>query len=319
VRVLVTGGTGYLGRAIVHALVRRGHEPVVFARQATRAGLPGRAVDGDVRDARALIDAARGSDAICHTAALVKVWSKDPHEFDEVNIGGLEHALAAVKELQLTRFVYTSSFLALPPAGHSAPLESNDYQRTKAAASDVARRAREAGAPIVTLYPGLIYGPGIMSEGNLLGRMLADHVAGRLPGLIGADRIWSFAWVDDVAGAHVAALERASPGATYQLGGENARQILPFELVRDALGVKLPRRLPYWAAEAVGALEGVRANLTGRPPRLTRRTVEIFRCDWPSPHDAAVRDLEYHLTPLSQGMARTIAELGQTQRVRADS
>ena len=65
-RVLVTGGTGYLGRAIVRAVVDRGHEPVVFARNATRAGVPGRAIDGDVRD-RAALKPRRGASTQCVT------------------------------------------------------------------------------------------------------------------------------------------------------------------------------------------------------------------------------------------------------------
>ena len=73
-RVLVTGGSGYLGSAIVRALAARGHEPIVFARRASAAGLPGRSVDGDVRDRTAVRRAAEGVDAIVHTAALVSVW-----------------------------------------------------------------------------------------------------------------------------------------------------------------------------------------------------------------------------------------------------
>ena len=310
-RVLLTGGTGYLGRAIVRALAARGHEPIVFARHATRAGLPGHAIDGDVRDRGALAAAARGAEALCHTAALVSVWRKDPREFADVNVGGLENAIAVAHERQCSRLVYTSSFLALPPAGHTAPLDANDYQRSKAAADRTARRARDAGVPIVVLYPGVIYGPGLLSAGNLPGRLLADHVAGRLPGVIGADRIWSFAWVDDVAAAHVAALERGPLGGTYQVGGENAPQIALFERLRVLRGVALPRRLPYWLAEAVGTLDEGRARLTGQPPRLTRRTVQIFRCDWPLDSGAACRDLGYQVTPLDQGLAATIAELGR--------
>ena len=54
-----------------------------------------------------------------------------------------------------------------------------------------------------------------MTEGNIIGRLFADHLAGRLPGLIGPEHVWSFAWVDDVAAAHVAAIERAKPGSAY--------------------------------------------------------------------------------------------------------
>ncbi|HJR61228.1 MAG TPA: NAD-dependent epimerase/dehydratase family protein, partial [Vicinamibacterales bacterium] len=73
-RVLVTGGTGYLGAAIVRALHARGHTPVVFARHASAAGLPGVPHDGDVRDRPAIRRAAAEADAIVHAAALVSIW-----------------------------------------------------------------------------------------------------------------------------------------------------------------------------------------------------------------------------------------------------
>jgi farnesol dehydrogenase len=308
-RVLVTGGTGYLGAAIVRALARRGHDPVVFARRATAAGLPGRAIDGDVSDRAALLAAARGCDAMCHTAALVTLWRRDASEFDRVNIGGVEHAIAAVREAGLRRLVYTSSFLARPPAGRSAPLAANDYQRTKVAGLSVARRAQTSGVPIVIMYPGVVYGPGALTEGNLLGRLLADHLDGRLPGLIGADRTWSYAWVDDVAGAHVTALDHPSPQAGYELGGENVPQMRPFEIARRVAGCRLPRRVPYWLASTIGRLDVARARLTGRMPQLTPGTVEIFRHDWPVASAEAQRDLGFRVTPLDAGVAATLAAL----------
>ena len=250
--------------------------------------------------------AARGCDAICHAAALVSLWRRDAREFDSVNVGGLINALAAAREARLSRVVYTSSFLARPPAGARAPLRSNDYQRTKAAALTIARQAQDAGAQLVITYPGVIYGPGILSDGNLVGRMLAQHFAGRLPGLIGADRTWSYAWVEDVGAAHAAAVDHPSPEAEYELGGDNAPQMRVFEIARRLRGSALPRRIPYRVAEAIGALEECRARLTGTPPRLTRATVEIFRHDWPVGSDAARQDLGYAPPLLEEGLARLI-------------
>lgn len=307
-RVLVTGGTGYLGRAIVRALDARGHEPVVFARRASTAGLPGAAVDGDVRDRTALIDAARGCEVICHAAALVSIWRPHPAEYDAVNVGGLRHALDALRESGVRRLVYTSSFLALPPAGRAAPLSANDYQRTKTIAAGLAARAREAGAPVVSLYPGVVYGPGPESESNLVGRLLADFVRGRLPGIVGPHRIWSFTWIDDAAAAHVAAAEHASPAGEYAIAGDNQPVMRMFEVAR-AQGVarRLPRSLSPALVAALGAAEELRARLTGRTPAVTRRTVEIFRHDWPLDAAAAARDLNLRVTPLDAGIARTLA------------
>ena len=108
-----------------------------------------------------------------------------------------------------------------------------------------------------------------------------------------------------------------TPDTTYQLGGENLPQARPFEWLRDARGIRLPRRLPYWLATAVGAVEEVRARLTGSLPLLTRETVEILRYDWPMEHAEAVRDLDYRVTPLADGLARTLAELDATRQARS--
>ncbi|MGE3274659.1 MAG: NAD-dependent epimerase/dehydratase family protein [Vicinamibacterales bacterium] len=307
-RVLITGGTGYLGRAIVGALVRAGHVPVVFARTARASGLPGELVDGNVRDARALQRAARGTDAICHAAALVSLWRPDPGDFDAVNIGGLANALAALPETSRRRLVYTSSFLARPPRGRAAAMAANDYQRTKVAAARLAEEAA-GDADIVRLYPGVIYGPGVDTEGNLVGRLVRDHLAGRLPGVVGADRPWSYAWVDDVARAHVAALETAPAGASYVLGGDNVPQMRVFEEVRRLRGGRLPPRIPFAVAAALGAVEEVRAALTGRPPLITRGAVRIFREDWSLDSEAAVRDLGYRVRPIGEGVAALLATL----------
>jgi NAD+-dependent farnesol dehydrogenase len=309
VKVLVTGGTGYLGRAVVRALHARGHDLIVFARTATRSGLPGTPIDGDVRDRAALERAAAGCDAISHSAALVSIWRRRAADFDEVNVGGLENAIAAAAARSIPRVLYTSSFVAIPPRGRTAPLEANDYQRTKVAADRAADRAVAGGSPLVRVYPGVVYGPGTFTEGNLVGRLIADHLRRRLPGLIGPENPWSFAYVDDVAAGHVAALERGRIGGRYALGGENAPQRRIFEIVRDVTGRRPPPRIPFPIAAMLGAAEEFRVAIAGGTPLVTRGAVEIFRHDWSLDSSEAVRELGYPMTPLADGIRRTIASI----------
>jgi farnesol dehydrogenase len=308
--VLVTGGTGYVGRAIVRTLAREGHTPIVFARAASRSGLPGRLVDGDVCDRAAIDRAAEGADAVCHSAALVSLWRPRRADFDEVNVGGFRNVIDVCQARGLPRLLYTSSFLALPPAGHRVPIAANDYQRTKVAGLELARAAAARGLPIVSMLPGVIYGPGAATEGNLVGRLVNDHLEGRLPGVIGADRQWSFAYVEDVAAAHVAALTRGEPGREYALGGENVPQMRLFEILRRIRGTSLPRRIPFGIATALAYFEEARSALVGRPPLLTRGAVEIFRHDWPLDSRPSVEDLGYRVTPLERGV-QTLLEAGK--------
>ena len=308
-RVLVTGGTGYLGAAIVRALHTRGHQPVIFSRRASASGLPGVPQDGDIRDRRALQLAATRVDAVVHTAALVSIWRPHAQEFDDVNVTGLLNVLDAARAAAVPKIVYTSSFLALPPRGRTQPLCANDYQRTKVRALEEARRASAAGAPITILVPGVIYGPGVDTEANLVGRLIRDHMEGRLPGIIGADRIWSYTYVDDVANAHVEAVERRSAGGEFEVGGTNVPQMRIFEIVRAMTGRPLPRRVPFVAASALGLLEETRARRSGRAPIVTRGAVKIFRHDWPMDSAGAVAELNYRLTPLETGLDRLLRAL----------
>lgn len=308
-RVLVVGATGYLGRAIVRAVAAHGHEPVAFARHATSSGLRVACVDGDVRDRHAVFRAVAGVDVVCHSAALVSIWRRHSREYDDVNVGGLANVLEAARHAGTRKLVYTSTFLALPPCGRPEPLLANDYQRTKIAAHAIVADMVARGAPIVTLYPGVIYGPGARTEGNLVGSLLADHIRGRLPGIVGPEYRWSFSYVDDVADAHLAAVERAEPGSRYIVGGENATQRRLFELVREITGRPVPPRIPFPVAMGIAAAEELRAHVTGALPRLTRGVVEIFHHDWALDSTPAMAALGYTVTPLASGVRHTIAAL----------
>lgn len=318
-RVLLSGGTGFLGKNVAAALARAGHALRLLVREGSlTGGLPDgvELVRGDVTDAGSFARAAEGCAAVMHLAALVKMWVPERERFDEVNVGGLRNALAAARHAG-ARLVYTSSFIAVGPAGpepadetrvHPGERYRNDYERTKAAADAFARQAAAAGEDVVLLYPGVVYGPGDLTDGNLVVKMVADHLGGRLPGIVGpGDRLWSYAFVEDVAQGHLAALERGRRGERYFLAGENVSMDGFFAALQEVTGTPPPRRhIPYPAAAALGRALWLWAELTGRPPDLTHEVVDVFREHWAYTSAKAERELSYRKTPLREGLRRTV-------------
>jgi NAD+-dependent farnesol dehydrogenase len=327
VKVLVTGGTGFLGRAVVRRLASDHQLTLLVRPAASRQGFPAGVAfaSGDVTDRGSLVAAADGHQAIVHAAALVKLVASAA-EFDRVNVEGLENVLWAAAETGVERLVYVSSFIALGPTegGPGGELDEtaearvrpwiNDYERTKTLADRRAREAIAAGAPLVIVYPGVIYGPGEMTEGNLVVRGVIEVLHRRLPALVGdRGRRWSYVHVEDVAAGVEAALERAPTGGRYVLGGDNVSLGDFYATVEQLSGVPAPRRwLPKGVAKAMGWLMRGWSRLFGGTPQLTPDLVEVCHHDWAYRSDTAAHALGYRFRSLREGMGETIAWLQES-------
>jgi NAD+-dependent farnesol dehydrogenase len=330
--VLVTGATGFLGGRIAQALLDRGESVRVLCRKGREGLAPAGAepVAGDVTDAASFDRAASGARAIVHVAARVArggSW----RDFESVNVGGLTNALHAAASRRVPRIVYTSSFFALGPSdlepgGEPASEDSvlraasalDHYQASKREAALIARRAADAGAPLVTLYPGVIVGPGRLTEGNFITAMLRDHLRGKLVPLpAGGRKTWSYVHVDDVVAGHLAALDAPAPGSSYVLGGENASLRDLFERVRELTGARPPWiSAPPALLWSVGLGEEAAQALFGRAPKqLTRGVARVLGRSWALDSARAKAELGHDPRPLRSILEQTIAWLQEQGHV----
>ena len=326
-KILVTGGTGFLGRRTVEQLVPRHAVRLLVRPTSDRARFPESVelAEGDVTDRASLERAAEGCDAILHAAALVKILAPG-EQFDRINVGGLDNVLAAAKVAATPKIVYVSSFMALGPSddgpGHrldeSAPADDRDwinhYERTKTLSDRASRQAIERGVPLDVVYPGVIYGPGELTEGNIVLRHVLDLANGKLPALLGKpDKIWNYAFVEDVAAGIVAVLESDATGRRYMLGGDNITQGEFYATVERVCGIKTPRlRMPDALAKLSGAMMKGWAQLTGGTPQLTPDLVEVYRHHWAYSSAKAEADLGYTWRSFEDGLAASFAWLRET-------
>jgi nucleoside-diphosphate-sugar epimerase len=320
VAILVTGATGFLGRRIAQELAHHGETIRLLVRpHSDLRGLAGEPFEtriGDLTQEPSLRAALQGCRIVVHSAAMVKAYSRDREAFDRVNVTGTRSLMQAALEAGVERFLYTSSFFALGPTGpdpvdeswrHREGIYFTDYERTKHLAHKVALDFIARGLPLIVLLPGFVYGPGNLTEGNLVVRLIRDLARGRLPGIPGrGDKLWGFTYVDSVARGHLLALQKGVPGEHYLLVDENATLNQMVALLREVTGARLPQRhLPLGILRALAAGEELRARWFGATPQLVRGGVDSFTVHWAYRSDKARAELGFVPLPLRVGLEQT--------------
>jgi NAD+-dependent farnesol dehydrogenase len=328
--ILVTGATGFLGKNLVIELRNRNYPVRALVRDLNRAkslaDLGIELVTGDITDKRSVLKVMEGCQYVFHTAALVKTWIRDRLQFDRVNVEGLGNILECAKQTKVKKVIYTSSFMALGPTDGTIADEDyisphqliakdtifhNDYERTKYLADQLARRYSNEGVAQVILYPGVIYGPGELTQGNIVVHLIQQYLHRKLPGLLGDGvKQWNYVYVDDVVNGQILALEKALPGSRYILGGENASMQTFVNLLQELSGVPAPKwHIPFWLATLVAMGEELAAYLFNRIPQNTRGTVAVYKHDWTYTSAKAEQELGYTHISLREGLAKTLAWL----------
>jgi nucleoside-diphosphate-sugar epimerase len=331
-RVFLTGGTGFIGRAVLAGLLREGHEVVALVRAPERLPAerpPGlTVVKGDLSNGDFLLEALKGCRRLYHLAAMARAWHPDPDEFDRTNVDGTRRLFEAALRARVEKAAYTSSVMAIGPtdgfvADESTPNSSeplSNYQRTKALAEEVAVTFIRKGLPLVIVLPTLVYGPSGESRRVSFNRFLQDFLLGKpvvIPG-DGSQRL-NAVYLDDVVEGIRLAMEKGRPGQRYILGGENLSVRDLSGLVNAVAGTHFRvRHVPFWMAKTAGLIEEGRARLLNRNPLITWQSVETYRHSWTYSSEKAKRELGYAPRSLREGLALTLEWLKRNRAWQKD-
>ena len=317
-KVLVTGASGFVGSAIMRALLARGYGVRALLRPASpRRNLDGLGIEvaqGDLSDPASLAAALDGCDGLIHAAADYRLWAPDPRPMLRTNVEGTRALMLAALAAGIRRIVHTSSVATLGldpdgPADEDTPSSFDTmvgpYKRSKYLAEETVRGlVAERGLPAVIVNPSTPIGPGDIRP-TPTGRILIEAAMGRMPAHV--ETGLNLVHVDDVGLGHVLALEKGAVGSRYILGGDDTSLAELLAEVARLMGRKPPRlAVPLAAVVPVALVAEGWGRLTGREPFVTLDGLRMARHRMYFTSAKAERALGYTHRPARLGVAEAL-------------
>lgn len=319
-RVFLTGGTGFIGGAVARQLRDLGHEVVALVRSPEKAHdlqrVGAELVEGDLSTADAIALAAHGCDVAIHGAAIYRIGvsSGDREALEEANVRGTANVLEGLGRSGVDRIVYVSTVGVFGDTGGFEVDETYErdpaagflsaYDETKYRAHQIALDHVEAGAPIVIVQPGAVYGPRDHSE---IGATLVRAAQGKLPAAALTSLGVSMVHVDDVAAGIILALQKGALGDRYVLSGESATL---GELIERAsvLGGRKPPRftVPTRLLRALAPAGPIVGPVIGMPKNMREAIAASDGVTYYASHAKATRELDYRPRSLAEGLASAL-------------
>jgi dihydroflavonol-4-reductase len=335
-RVVVTGAAGFIGSAVVRALLSRDVDVVAFL----EPGAPTSNLDDldverrevDITKERQLDGVFEGARFCFHLAAKFGFWPKDPATFYDVNVNGSRNVVRASTAAGVERTVFTSTVatLGLWETKLGRPSNEDDvadlshlygnYKQTKYVAEHEVLRLAAQGAPVVLVLPTMPHGP-FDHRPTPSGKVVLDYLNGRMPGYV--DTAMNVAHVDDLANGHLLALENGRQGQSYICGGENITMAQLLATLSRVTGLpssqrRFPSAFPLIAGRLSSFIEG---DLLGREPRVPLEAAQMASTTMTFDDAKARKEIGYTSRPAADALyesARWFVEHGYVDVERAN-
>ncbi len=315
-RYFLTGATGFLGGRVARMLREGGHEVAALVRSPQKAReLEAQGVEifeGDLTDRESMRRPMAGADGVFHMAAWYGYRAQDAKKVESINVGGTRNVLSLMQELGIPKGVYTSTLAVNSCTGGEIVDETHRfngahlslYDETKARAHRIADEFIEDGLPLVIAMPGVIYGPG---DTSLIRDFFNVLLKRRLPA-VEPSMTATWAYIDDIASAHLAAMEKGKPGETYIIAGPIHTVGEVVQAIAEISGVKAPPiRATVGMQRGLSKVMGLVEQFIEVPGLFCSEYLSVTAGRYYIGDNAkARRELGYDPRPLREGLAITL-------------
>ncbi len=322
-KVLVTGGTGFIGSTLIRHLIAAKYEVRVLVRQRKDSflleNLNVEVVDGNVTYIQAVEKAVQGCSVVFNLASLYAFypfWMRNPKAIYKINVAGTANMLAASLKYGVKKFIHTSTIAIIgakpdgSPSDETAEFEprgASHYARSKYLAEQEVLKFCQRGLPAVILNPAIVIGERDHKP-TPSGDVIVKFLNKKYPGYF--DALWSVADADDVARAHIAAVERGRTGERYILSNTQHYTLKEiFQLLEKSTGVKAPRfKIPHWFLLGFTYLDEVVSYfLFRKKPLMPTEGINFCKMSITYDNSKAIRELGYTPTPFEETLAKAVA------------
>jgi dihydroflavonol-4-reductase len=320
-KVFITGANGFIGSAIVRALLTKGYDIKALVRKDSDCrnlqNLPIELIYGDLTEADSLAQGLKGCEVVFHVGAFYRLWHYDADLFYKVNVEGTRNVMLAALASGVERVIYTSSVATLGTATeHRVANEDTEidpnvkkghYKQSKyLAEAEVLRLIKEKSLPAIIVNPTAPIGPGDIKP-TPTGRLIRDAAFGRIPAFV--DTGLNIVHVDDVAEGHFQAFKKGRVGERYILGGENMSLRTILESVSGLTQRRPPKlRLSPELVLPLAYLTEAWASLTrGNEPMITVAGVRLSRQLMYFSSEKAREELGYRPRPADEAITDAVS------------
>ena len=314
-KYFITGATGFIGGRLARQLREAGHDVIAVVRKPAKAQdlaqLGVTLYQGDVTEKESMRKPMTGVDGVFHVAGWYKVGVRDKSQAYAINVEGTRNVLELMKELKISKGVYTST-LAVNSDTHGVEADENYhfngkhisvYDQTKAEAHDVAVKMIKDGLPLVIVQPGLVYGPGDTSS---VRTSFIQYLKKQLP-VMPMQTAFSWAHVDDIAHAHWLAMEKGKVGESYNICGPTYTFTDALEVAKEITGVRLPMAVPAGMIRVMSAMMVVFDKFIPVPESYTSEGLRVIAgVTYIGTNSKAKHELGYDPRPLKEGLTETL-------------